>query len=214
MCNSKNVSQRILDHYHRPSKIVYPGVNINFFKPSIQKSTDKYFLVVSRLVRHKKIDLAIKACHKLNQKLIIVGQGRDKNDLIELRNKLNDKNIIFTGKVSAKKLLHLYQNCQALICPQIEDFGLTPLEAQACGKPVIALRKGGITETVIDKKTGLFFEKQTTKSLVHTLEKFNSKDFKKTDCLNQAKQFSTEKFMLNFKQEIDQLWQQHQITIL
>jgi len=214
LCNSQNVCQRILDHYHRTSKIIYPGVNIDYFKPSIKKPVDKYFLVVSRLVRHKKIDLAIKACHKLNQKLIIVGQGRDKKDLIELKNKLNDKNIIFVGKVSAKKLLYLYQNCQALICPQIEDFGLTPLEAQACGKPVIALRKGGITETVIDKKTGLFFEKQTTKSLIHCLEKFNSKNFQKLDCLNQAKQFSTEKFMLNFKQEIDQLWQQHQTTIL
>lgn len=214
LCNSKTVQQRILDHYQRPSKIIYPGVNINFFKPLNQRTDEKYFLIVSRLVKHKKIDLAIRACHQLNQKLVIVGQGRDKKELVKLKKKLKDKNIIFTGKVSAKKLLGLYQNCQALICPQIEDFGLTPLEAQACGKPVIALRKGGITETVIDTKTGLFFDKQTTKSLIRVLEKFNPRNFKKDDCVNQAKQFSTQKFMLNFKQEIDQLWQQHQTTIL
>lgn len=214
LCNSKTVQQRILDNYHRSSQIIYPGVDINFFRPGPKVTSEKYFLVVSRLVRHKKIDLAIKACHKLGLKLVIVGQGRDKNQLIKLTQQLKDKNITFTGKVNAKKLLELYQNCQALICPQIEDFGLTPLEAQACGKPVIALKKGGITETVIDRKTGLFFEKQTVKSLTYILNQFHPKDFKKQDCIDNASRFSNEIFMLKFKEVINQLWQQHQNIIL
>lgn len=213
LCNSKTVQQRILDNYHRSSQVIYPGVDLTFFQPGPKVIKDKYFLIVSRLVNHKRIDLAIKACHKLGLKLMIVGQGRDKQQLINLVEKLKNKNTFFLGKIRAKKLLQLYQNCQALICPQIEDFGLTPLEAQACGKPVIALNKGGITETVIDKKTGIFFEKQTIDSLVSALQQFSTKNFKKSDCINNAHQFSQQNFMLKFKQVIKQLWQQHQTTI-
>lgn len=214
LCNSHTVQQRIFDNYHRSSQIIYPGVNINYFRPGPKTISEKYFLVVSRLVRHKKIDLAINACHQLGLKLVVVGQGRDKKTLTNLKHQLKDPNIVFTGKVSAKKLLELYQNCQALICPQVEDFGLTPLEAQACGKPVIALKKGGITETVINGKTGIFFERQSVKSLVSALQKFKTQKFNKDDCIQNAHQFSTQKFMLNFKKVIDQLWQQHQITTL
>jgi glycosyltransferase involved in cell wall biosynthesis len=214
LCNSNTVKQRILENYHRPSSIVYPGVNISFFTPGQIPSIDKYFLVVSRLVKHKRIDLAIKTCQKLNKKLIIVGQGRDKKDLIKLVKKPNDHNIIFLGKVKNKKLKKLYQNCQALICPQIEDFGLTPLEAQACGKPVIALKKGGITETVINGKTGIFFKNQTIKSLSKAIQKFDSKNFSSTDCVANATKFSTLNFMLNFRQTINSLWQQYQTTTL
>jgi glycosyltransferase involved in cell wall biosynthesis len=209
LCNSNTVKQRILDNYHRQSSVVYPGVNISFFVPGSDQSNDKYFLVVSRLVKHKRIDLAIKACHKLHQKIIIVGKGRDKSDLVKLKNKLEDPNIIFLGKVNNKKLRNLYQNCQALICPQIEDFGLTPLEAQACGKPVIALKIGGITETVINGKTGIFFKNQTIKSLTKAIKKFDPKKFSSIDCVTNATNFSTSNFMLNFRQIIDHLWQQH-----
>jgi glycosyltransferase involved in cell wall biosynthesis len=214
LCNSQTVQKRILDNYHRQSNVIYPGVNISFITPTLDSSPDKYFLVVSRLVKHKRVDLAIKACHKLHQKLIIVGQGRDKSDLIKLKKKLNDPNIIFVGKINNKKLRQLYQNCQALICPQIEDFGLTPLEAQACGKPVIALKKGGITETVISGKTGIFFKNQTIKSLSKAIQKFDPKKFSPTDCVANATKFSNQNFMLNFRQTINNLWQQHQTIIL
>lgn len=214
LCNSKTVQQRIIQNYHRSSQIIYPGVNTNFFKPGPKTTKEKYFLIVSRLVRHKRIDLAIQACHKLNLKLIIVGQGRDKQKLIDIKNKLHNENIVFLGKIKAKKLLQIYQNCQALICPQIEDFGLAPLEAQACGKPVIAFKKGGITETVINQKTGIFFKNQTIKSLIHTLNQFDPQKFKKENCVDNALKFSNQNFMINFKKVINQLWQQHQITIL
>ena len=209
-CNSQTVQKRIKNIYKRDAKIIYPGIDTSFFVPSKTNSNEKYFLIVSRLVSHKKIDLAIKACHQLNQKLYIVGTGRNKNNLINLIDSLNDSNIKLLGKVDNNKLLNLYQNCQALICPQLEDFGLTPLEAQACGKPIIAYNKGGLTETVINNKTGIFFKHQTVKSLVRTIKKFKSNNFSKNTCQKNAQKFSNIKFMLNFKKEIDLLWQNHQ----
>lgn len=213
LCNSTTVQKRILNNYKRSSIVVHPGIDTDFFTHNKTPQTIDYFLVVSRLVKHKKIDLVINACHKLKKKLIIVGTGRDKDRLFKLKNKLNDQNIIFLGKVSDKKLKSLYQNCQALICPQIEDYGLTPIEAQACGRPVIAYKKGGITETVINGKTGIFFKHQTTKSLCLAINKFISKKFDSKDCVDNAQKFSNKNFMLNFSHTIEKLWQQHQNTI-
>ena len=214
LCNSLTVQKRIESSYHRSAQIIHPGVDTTFFAPSQNNLTQEpYFLVVSRLVWHKRIDLAIKTCNQLNQKLIIVGEGRDKNKLIKIKNQNPKSKVIFFGHVSNKKLLFLYQNCQALICPQIEDYGLSPLEAQACGKPVIAYKKGGITETVINNKTGIFFLKQSVKSLSKAIKKFNPINFSTQDCLNNANRFSNQIFMLNFKQTIDKLWQQHQTTL-
>lgn len=208
-CNSQTVQNRIANIYHRSAKIIYPGVDTSFFIPSKTNSPEKYFLMVSRLVSHKKIDLAIKACHQLNQKLYIVGTGRDQNKFANLINFLHDSNIKLLGQVDNNKLLNLYQNCQALICPQIEDFGLTPIEVQACGKPVIAYNRGGLTETVINNKTGIFFNHQTVKSLIFAIKKFNSNNFSQDDCQKNAKNFSSQNFMLNFKKEVDIIWQKH-----
>lgn len=212
-CNSKTVQKRIKKHYNLEAQPIHPGIDLNKFYPSLKKKKIKpYFLVVSRLVSHKKIDLAIEACHKLNLRLIIVGTGRQKKELIQIKNKLKDKNIKFFGKVTHKKLLHLYQNCKALICPQLEDFGLTALEAQACGKPVIGFNRGGNTETIINNKTGILFKKQTASSLSKAIIKFKSKKFLKEDCLKNAQNFSNDLFMLNFKKSIDQLWKKYQTT--
>jgi len=207
-CNSKTVQQRIKNNYQRNAKVINPGIDTSFFVPSVKKSNQKYFLIVSRLVKHKRIDIAIKACQKLNLELKIVGTGRDQKNLKRIINK-NSK-VDFVGKVDDLKLLNLYQNCQALICPQLEDFGLTPIEAQACGKPIIAYQKGGLIETVIDKKTGIFFKQQNVKSLISAIKKFNPKNFSKIDCQQNAKKFSNQNFMLNFKKEIASICQNHQ----
>jgi glycosyltransferase involved in cell wall biosynthesis len=214
LCNSQTVQKRIEKQYHRQAQIIYPGIDTSFFVPQKNSSVENYFLVVSRLVRHKKIDLAIRACQQLNKKLIIIGQGRDYHRLVKIKNQQNTSKIIFLGKVSPQKLLKLYQNCQALICPQLEDFGLTPLEVQACGKPVIAFNQGGITETVINGKTGIFFDKQTVSSLIQAIKKFDSFHFNTNDCVQNSTKFSRDNFVLNFKQTLEKLWQQHQITIL
>lgn len=209
ICNSQTVKNRIKKQFCRDANIIHPGIDTTYFKPSKNPSKDKYFLLVSRLVSHKKIDIAIKACHQLNLILKIVGEGREKDKLLKLIKSLNTNKIELLGKVSNKKLICLYQNCQALISPQEEDFGLTPIEAQACGKPVIAYKKGGLTETVVANKTGIFFEKQTTKSLVKALIKFKKLKFSPEDCITNSCRFSSSSFMLNFKQTIDELWQLH-----
>lgn len=208
VCNSKTVQERISTQYGRNSQVIYPGVDVNFFKPIQQKSDNKYFLIVSRLVAHKRIDIAIKTCQKLNLELKIVGTGREMKKLKKLAG--NNPKIKFIGKVNQNQLLGLYQNCTALICPQEEDFGLTPIEANACGKPVIAYKKGGITETIINNKTGIFFKKQNVISLSKAIGKLDIKKFSSIDCINNAQRFSKENFMLNLSQLVTNLWQQKQ----
>ena len=121
----------------------------------------------------------------------------------------NSPLVSFVGQIGDRKLLKYYQQCLALICPQIEDFGLTPLEAQACGKPVIAFNKGGIAETVIHRKTGILFPKQNYLSLSLAIKKFEKTHIKSSDCLNNAQKFSKQKFMIDFKNQIQHLWRLH-----
>lgn len=208
LASSKNVRRRIQKHYQLPATLLYPGINLNKFKPNYQKSK-KYFLLVSRLVPHKKIDLAIQACQQLNLPLKIIGTGRQASQLKKYTNPTTE----FLGQVNQKTLIRSYQNCTALICPQHEDFGLTPLEAMACGKPVIAFKKGGFLETVVDNQTGLFFKKQNISSLKETLTKFDPTHFKTKICRQQAQKFSRHRFMLNFKKVVNQLWLNQNTTL-
>ncbi len=207
LTNSSNVQTRIMQAYQRSAIVVNPGVDTNFFHPHPHPKSD-YFLLVSRLVAHKKVDLAIDAIHQSKQKLIIIGSGRDFKKLKHKIESLNDPNIKLIGQVSQSRLLNYYQNCLALICPQEEDFGIAPIEAMACGKPVIAYRQGGITETVVDGKTGLFFDYQTVDDLSKAINKFDSSQFDPKLCRRQALNYSQAKFMLNFKKQVQKLWQQ------
>jgi len=193
LCNSNNVKNRIKQHFDINATVVYPGIDTDFFIPT-KNPTLNYFLIVGRFVSYKKIDSAIIACQKLKQKLIVVGTGRQEKYLKKIANK---KYINFAGKVSKEKLKELYQNCKALICPQIEDFGLTALEAQSCGRPVIAKNIGGNLETV-SPTTGIFFSNNLSKS-IHNFSKniFNSKI-----CRQNALKFSKTNFMLNFKKHV------------
>lgn len=206
-CNCQNVKNRIQKYFHRSAQIIYPGINLGLFKPSPHPQNN-YFLTVGRLVAHKKTELAIKACIKLKKQLYIVGSGRLEQ---YLKNKYRSfSNIKFLGQINDSLLIQYYQNCQALICPQLEDFGLTPIEAQACGKPVIAFGHGGYLETIMPNKSGIFFYKPTVNSLQKAIKKFDTLKFNSRDCVASANRFSNETFMLNFKETIDKLWQQHQ----
>lgn len=211
-CNSSTVKNRILNAYGRDAEIINPGVDVNLFTPAAN-STNSYYLVVSRLVKHKNIDLAIKACAKGNFSLIIVGKGREKKKLLSLVKTLKTPRVQFLDSLSPQKLVNLYQNCKAVICPQNEDFGLVQIEAQACGKPVIGFNKGGNTETVIDGKTGYLFNNQTAEDLFYTLKKFEDNPLSSRDCRTNALRFSQKSFMLHFKQAIDLLWAKFQKTI-
>ena len=206
---SKNSQSRIQKYYQGNSIVIFPPVNADFFKPKTNPRlpiANNYFLLVSRLASYKKVDLAIQTFNHLKYKLIIAGTGPEFNRLKSLAK----PNITLLGHTSEKQLLELYQNCQALIMPQEEDFGLVALEAQACGKPVIAFNRGGATETIINHKTGIFFNYQSTTSLLAALNKFAKHKFKAKDCRQQALKFSLDNFQTQIKQWINTQWQTHQ----
>lgn len=191
---SENVKQRIKKYYNKNSEVVYPPVDLpaKYTKPlSIPQN---YYLIVSRLVSYKKIAMAVQVFKRLNLPLIIVGKGREEKKLKSLAS----GNVVFLKDLTDGELSWYYRHCRALIMPQEEDFGLTAVEAQFFGKPVIAFKKGGVLETVIDKKTGIFFYPQTAEKLEEAVRKFNTSDFQKEDCVENAKRFNKEKFKREF----------------
>jgi len=193
---SKNVQQRIKKYYGRDSEVIYPPVDIDKFPISnSQFPIGEYFLIVSRLVPYKKVDIAIQAFNKLGLPLKVVGTGREMGRL----KRMAKKNIEFLGQLTDFQLLSYYQRCQAVVFPQEEDFGLVPLEAQACGKPVIAYRAGGALETVVERKTGEFFDKQTPENLEEIVKKFKPEKYKPEDCRQNALKFDIKIFKKKWK---------------
>jgi glycosyltransferase involved in cell wall biosynthesis len=206
---SKNIKERIKNYYGRESEVVYPPVDAERFKVAkLQscKENTRYFLVVSRLVPYKKVDIVIEAFNKLGWPLKIVGTGSE----MERLKMMAKANIEFLGQLTDEELIGYYQGCQAVIFPQEEDFGLVPLEAQACGKPVIAYKSGGALETIIEGKTGEFFWPQKKETLVSKLQSFKVAEYKAEDCRRQAEKFSKERFKREFKEIIENKWKSFQ----
>jgi len=203
---SKEVRKRIKKYYDRDSTIVYPPLQIpnpksqipNKLQDSKSKITNNYFLIVSRLVPYKRIDIVVKAFNKLKLPLKIIGTGSEKNKL----RKIAKSNIEFLDNLTDKELVEYYKDCRALILPGIEDFGLTILEAQSLGKPVIAFGEGGSLETIIEDKTGIFFHPQTDNALIKTVNDFMKKRFNPKDCIEQARRFNIEMFKKRFEKEV------------
>ncbi len=208
---SRQVQARIKKYYQQDSEVIYPGIDLDRFKLA-QKQIDRdYFLVVSRLVSYKRVDLVIKAFNQLGWPLKIIGSGKEKSKLKALAK----DNITFIDQnLTDQTLLGYYQNCLALVFAGQEDLGLVALEAQACGRPVICLAKGGMPETVKEGKTGLLFKKQTSKSLLVALKKFDKNRFKDKDCVNNASKFSQQEFIKNFKRKVEELWHIHQKSLI
>lgn len=208
MANSKNVQSRIKKFYRRDSVIIYPPVNLKEFEsvilanevrpeskkqdPGQARMTDeRYFLSLNRLVRGKGTEMAVEACTKLNLPLKVVGMGPE----LERLKSLAGKSIEFLGNVSDEERVKLYAGAKALIvASEDEDFGITPVEAQAAGIPVIALKAGGFLETVVKGKTGEFFDQPNAESLMEVLENWNSEKYNPEDCRKQAEKFSEDRF--------------------
>lgn len=168
---SRVVQERIRRCYGRESAIIYPAIDVDSFQPSDE--VDDYFLVASRLIPYKRIDLAVEACNRLKLPLKIVGGGRSRKALEQIAG----PTVEFLGRVDDATLRRLYARCRAFLFSAEEDFGLVPIEAQAAGRPVIAYGRGGTRETIVDGETGLFYDEQTVDSLVDALQRFDHRAF-------------------------------------
>ena len=189
IANSITVQQRIREAWRRESEVIYPPVDTGFFTPGGAPSAD-YYLVVSPLEPYKRVDLALAAFAELDRRLVVAGGGT----LAPRLRRVCGPHVEFVGRASDERLRNLYRNCRALIFPTNEDFGLTPVEAQACGRPVIAFGEGGATETVLDGETGILFEPQTPQGLCSAVERFESMTFDPERCRQHALTFSTARF--------------------
>jgi glycosyltransferase involved in cell wall biosynthesis len=187
IANSHNVKDRIQKFYGHVADVVHPPANTDFYKP-VKKTAQDYYLAVSAFVPYKKIDLIIKAFNALDRKLLIVGSGPMESKYKALR---KSSKIMFLGSVSNEALRNLFSEAKALIFPTYEDFGIVPVEAQACGAPIIAFEKGGALESV---KTGLFFKEQSSESLQKAILSFESETYDREETVRRVQSFSDIEF--------------------
>ncbi len=166
--SSHVVAQRIKEVYGRESHVIPPPIDVNRFHMS--NDIQDYYLILSRLIPYKRIDLAIDACKRMNRRLVIIGDGPDRERL----EKMADDRIEFLGRQPDGVVNYYLARARALLFPGEEDFGMAPLEANAAGRPVIAYNAGGATETVIDGKTGVFFDRPNSLALSAAMERFES----------------------------------------
>ena len=185
---STEVSQRIKKYYGQNSSVIFAPIDLP--KINLQIGSGEYFLIVSRLVAYKRVELAISAFNDLGLPLKIIGNGGQESKL----KKMAKSNIEFVKDLSDEKLFKYYLNSKALIFPGVEDFGLSMIEAQYFGKPVIAYRGGGALDIVKEGITGEFFDQQSAKSLRKVLEKFDHKLYNEKSCRENAEKFSFEHF--------------------
>ncbi|MDP2691052.1 MAG: glycosyltransferase [bacterium] len=187
IANSSYVVDRIKKYYRRDATVINPPVNTDQF--SIGEPKD-YFLMVGRMIPYKRFDLVIETFNKLEKKLHIVGSGPDESRL----KKLAGETITFLGRLDDEALRKEYRECKALIFPQLEDFGITPVECMASGRPVIAYAEGGANDSVVEGKTGLFFSSQSVESLSEALEQFEKQSWDPNAIKQHAEKFSEERF--------------------
>ncbi len=190
LAGSKNAQERIKKIYQADSKVLYPFVDLERFK-EIQPFDGGYLLTVSRLNNYKRVDLVVAAARKINMPLKIVGSGPQ----LEYLQTIAGPNVEFLGAIREEILPLVLAGCKALVIAAEEDFGLMPLEAFALGKPVIALKKGGAMETVVDGETGYFFENQEVDSLVEALIKLETGGLSEERCKEAASRFSKARFV-------------------
>jgi glycosyltransferase involved in cell wall biosynthesis len=195
IANSHFVAERIRKCYGKNATVIHPPVQLGEFSPD--RDRDDFYLIVSELAPYKRIDLAVDAFNRFGKKLVIIGKG---SEWKALKAKAGP-NIAILGPQPSYVLRYHYEHCRAFLMPGVEDFGITPLEAQAAGAPVIAYGEGGALETVIDGKTGRFFHEQTWQSLANVVLGFERERhlFSPTAARRQAERFSPERFRKQIK---------------
>lgn len=200
IANSENVAKRIWKHYRRESVVIHPAVRTKLF--NITNVDEDYFLIVSRLVSYKRVDLAVEVFNELGLPLVIIGDGGEREKLQSIAK----DNIKFLGRQPDAVIQEYYSKCRGFIFPGEEDFGITPVEAQASGRPVIAFGKGGALETVVAGKTGIFFKEQTVNSMKDAIKQFEKTTFHKEEIRNHALGFDEEIFKSKIKNYIDECY--------
>jgi len=202
LANSKHVAKRLQKYYQVEAEVLYPPVDVDRFYP--YEKADDYFVIISALTPFKKIDLAISTFNKVGKRLMVIGDGAHRKALEALAG----PTIEILGRKSDQEVKRYLQGSKALIFPGEEDFGITPVEAMACGKPVIAFGKGGVTETVVDGLTGLFFSEQTVASMEAALARFYQLEnsFNADIIHKRSQQFSRQKFRTEFRKIVEEFY--------
>lgn len=199
IANSNYIKGRIAKYYRRDAKVIFPPVNTHLYH--IGEKED-FYLMVSRMVPYKRVDLAIEAFNQLGLPLIIIGGGSEEK---KLRAMAKD-NIKFLGRLSDEEIVDYYAKAKAFIFPGEEDFGITPIEAQSSGTPVIAYGKGGALDTVIDGKSGILFKTQEAKTLIEAVRRFEIEgvEWSTQEIKEHSEQFSVRQFKEQFKKYVEQ----------
>jgi glycosyltransferase involved in cell wall biosynthesis len=208
IANSQETARRIAKFYRRPSVVINPPVDLSGFRPVPPDEVEDYFLVVARLVPYKRLDAVIEAFNMLGLPLRVVGKGRQR---AQLEAQAKD-NIRFLGAVSQEELRGLYARCRALVWAEAADFGITPVEAQAAGRPVIAYAAGGALETIIPGETGVFFDQQTPEAIAAAVRAFDPRRFDSARIRRHAEQYDVQVFkrrMNDFVYARAEAWQNH-----
>lgn len=199
IANSHFVADRIRRFYGREATVINPPVSVDEFDH--RREREDFYLVVAQLVPYKRVDLAVDAFSRLDKRLVIIGEG---SELDTLKAKAG-KNVEFLGRQPFRVLKDHYERCRAFLFPGIEDFGITALEAQAAGSPVIAIREGGALETVVEGRTGVFFDQQTADSLADAVRKFEHEfaNFSAAECRLNAEKYTNEVFRTRLQQYLE-----------
>jgi len=203
LCNSRYIHEKIRNLYNREARVIYPPVDLSGFQPGGDKAD--YYLMVGALAPNKRVDLAIEAFNRLKYPLKIVGKGQD----AAFCRSIAASNVVFLGNVDDHRLTELYQQARAFVFPGIDDCGITPLEAQACGTPVIAYAAGGALETVT-RETGLFFRHPTTAALMETVEQMEKQwqQFSTRKLVRHVQRFNRERFKSEIAQAVEEGYSQ------
>ena len=209
VANSRYVARRIEKTYRRTAQVIYPPVDTQRFVPANSASPqprEDFYLTVSRFVPYKRVDLTVAAFSQLGLPLVVIGDGASAQ---ALRN-MAGPSVRFLGKQPDSVVEDYMQRCCGFIFPPEEDFGITPVEAQAAGVPVIAYAKGGQAETVLEGKTGFLFSEQTVESLVHSVKRLQASvdQFEAGRLRQNAERFSLERFQTQFGEFVDNAWTQ------
>lgn len=202
VANSSTVASRIRRYYRRDAEVVHPPVDVSAFAPVGPEELADYHLMVGELVRYKRPDIAVRAFNAMKRNLVVIGGG----EMLDELRAIAGPTVQILGSQPFAQLRHHYARARALIFPGEEDFGIVPVEAMASGRPVIAYCRGGATETVVDGRTGLFFDEQSEDALTDAVERLDRLSFDPADIVLHARQFNPGRFERQMREAIAEAW--------